>query len=185
MATTGGRGERVRWSKRLSYVLRHDPGSVGVVLDPAGWAEVAQVLDGLRAAGLDLGRRELEQLVADSAKPRFELDADGRRIRARYGHSVPVDPAHPPAPPPPVLYHGTPAASVEAILRDGLRRMGRTQVHLSSDPGTAREVGARRGRAVFLEVDAARLHADGHELRPATAGVWLVDEVPPSYLQAR
>lgn len=183
MATTAGAREQVRRSRRLSYVLRHDPASVGVTLDPAGWAAVDEVLAGLRAAGLPLSRVELGQLVAESPKQRFELAADGRRIRARYGHSVPVDPGHPASAPPAVLYHGTPERTVERILREGLRRMGRTQVHLSSDPASASEVGARRGRPVILAVDAGGMHRDGHDLRQAAPGVWLVDEVPAGYLR--
>lgn len=184
MVAGGGRGQRVRWSKRLSYVLRHDPDSIGVTLDPLGWADIDEVLAGLEATGLRLSETELVELVADSPKQRFELDAGGRRIRARYGHSVPVDPGHPPSVPPAVLFHGTPEGTVERILREGLRRMGRTQVHLSTDPASASEVGARRGRPVILEVDAARMHRDGHMLRQAAPGVWLVDEVPAEYLRS-
>ena len=184
MSTGGGRSPRVRWSKRLSYVLRHDPGSIGVTLDPAGWAGVVEVLAGLRAHGLELSTRQLEELVAESPKQRFELDDDGRRIRARYGHSVPIDPGHRPSAPPAVLYHGTPEGTVDRILREGLRRMGRTQVHLSTDRASAAEVGGRRGRPVILEIDAGRMHRDGHVLRQAAPAVWLVDEVPAEYLRA-
>ena len=34
----------VRISKRLSYVLRHRPDSAGLTLDPAGWADVGELL---------------------------------------------------------------------------------------------------------------------------------------------
>lgn len=173
----------VRLSKRLSYVLRHDPASIGVVLDTAGWASVGDVLAGLRAAGVDVGRDELERLVADSPKQRFELDDDRHRIRARYGHSVAVDPAHPVSAPPDVLYHGTSSGDAATILVEGLRRMGRTQVHLSTDVATAREVGSRHGSPVVLVVDAAGMHRDGVALRQAAPGVWLADEVPAAYLR--
>ena len=40
----------VRVSKRLSYVLRHRPDSVGLTLDDAGWVDVEALLDALTAA---------------------------------------------------------------------------------------------------------------------------------------
>lgn len=170
-------------SKRLSYVLRHDPGSLGLCLDPAGWAEVDAFMEGLTAAGVRIGRERLEQLVAGSSEQRFELSADGRRIRARYGHSVPVDPGHEPAVPPDTLYHGTHPGAVAPILEQGLRPMGRRQVHLCPDVETAMKVGARRGRPVVLEVDAAAMHRAGHAFHRAGPTVWLTDVVPATFLR--
>ena len=115
-------------------------------------------------------------------KPRFQLSTDGRRIRARYGHSVPVDLGHDPQLPPETLYHGTVAAALEAIAADGLQPRSRQQVHLSEDVHTARQVGARRGRPIVLEVAAGRMAADGHRFTRAADGIWLVDHVPPAYL---
>ena len=37
-----------RHSKLLSYVLRHRPDEVGIELDEAGWADVDELIDGLR-----------------------------------------------------------------------------------------------------------------------------------------
>lgn len=172
-----------RLSKRLSYVLRHDPASLGLTLDPSGWASVTALLRGLGDAGVPVDRDRLERLVAGSPKRRFELSGDRELIRARYGHSVPVDPGHAASRPPAVLYHGTHPDVVERILAEGLRPMGRRQVHLSPDSAAAREVGRRRGRPVVLEVDAAAMHADGHRFERAGPTVWLTDVVPPRYLR--
>jgi putative RNA 2'-phosphotransferase len=43
-------------------------------------------------------------------------------------------------------------------------------------------VGARRGEHVVFVVDAARMHAEGHQFTVSTNGVWLVDAVPSDYL---
>lgn len=174
-----------RLSKRLSYVLRHDPASIGVVLDAAGWTSIDALLTGLADAGVRVDRGRLHQLVADSTKQRFELDDPGERIRARYGHSVEVDTAHAPTAPPDVLYHGTHPAALDRILAEGLRPMGRRQVHLSADTADARSIGARRGEPVILEVDAAAMHGEGCRFRQAGRGVWLVDEVPARFLAVR
>ena len=56
-------------------------------------------------------------------------------------------------------------------------------MHLSADQATATAVGARRGPPVVLRVDAAGMHAAGHEFRCAANGVWLAGHVPPAYIQ--
>lgn len=172
-----------RISKRLSYVLRHDPGSVGLELDAGGWADVEALLDGLAAHGVPLSRKRLDVVVAGNDKQRFAFDASHRRIRASQGHSVPVDLGLEPLAPPPLLFHGTATRSVPAILAEGLRPGGRHAVHLSPDVETARAVGARRGPATVLEVDAAAMAAAGEVFTRSANGVWLVDAVPAHYLR--
>src|SRR3954471_13259683 len=81
----------VRVSKRLSYVLRHHPASVGLVLDGAGWVDVDALLDALAAHGLVLSRAELAHVVEANDKRRFAFDETFTRIRASQGHSVAVD----------------------------------------------------------------------------------------------
>ena len=172
----------VRVSKRLSYVLRHRPGSIGVALDDAGWTDVDALLAALTAHGLPLTRAELDLVVATNDKRRFAFDASGRRIRASQGHSRRVDLGYVPEPPPSELFHGTVERFLPAILAEGLRPGRRHAVHLSADAVTARAVGGRRGRPVVLRVDARRMAADGHPFTGSANGVWLVDSVPPRYL---
>jgi len=172
----------VRASKRISLHLRHAPGEIGLVLGHGGWVGVDDLLDALERHGLRLTRDELDEVVSSSDKQRFAIDATGTLIRANQGHSVPVDLALPESAPPDVLFHGTVAAALPAIRRDGLRPMARHQVHLSAAEETAIRVGARRGKPVVLRVDAAKMTADGHRFFVSTNGVWLVDSVPPEYL---
>jgi putative RNA 2'-phosphotransferase len=169
-------------SRKLSYVLRHDPGALGLTLDEAGWVEVAALLAAFAADGTPLGRTELDELVAASDKQRFALDPGRDRIRAQQGHSVPVELGLPAQTPPPVLYHGTVARFLASITREGLNRQGRHHVHLSADAATARRVAARRGAPIVLTVDAATMAADGHRFYLSGNGVWLVDAVPARYL---
>jgi putative RNA 2'-phosphotransferase len=136
----------------------------------------------LAAHGAPVSRAELEQVVVTNDKQRFAFDATGTRIRASQGHSVPVDLGYRPQPPPPLLFHGTSATAVPAILAEGLRRGRRHAVHLSPDEATARAVARRRGAAVVLRVDAAGLAAAGTEFTRSDNGVWLVDAVPPEFL---
>jgi putative RNA 2'-phosphotransferase len=175
--------DRVRVSKRLAYVLRHRPDSIGISLDDAGWVDIDVLVAALRSHGAAVRRRDLEQLVDRDEKGRYLLDETNNRIRANQGHSLQVNLGYPAMDPPPQLYHGTAARNIPAILAEGLHRGARHDVHLSPDAETAAVVGARRGRHVVLAVDAARLAADGATFRCSANGVWLVDSVPPGYLR--
>ncbi|HVK23049.1 MAG TPA: RNA 2'-phosphotransferase [Actinokineospora sp.] len=167
----------IRLSKRMSKALRHDPARVGLTLDPAGWVPVADLL-----TALGMTRAALDEVVENNNKNRFAFDASGTRIRASQGHSVEVDLGLNPVPPPAVLYHGTVAAALESIKADGLRPMNRHHVHLSATQDTAVAVGARRGKPIVLEVDAAAMAAAGHEFYVSANGVWLTDHVPAGFL---
>lgn len=173
---------RKRISKRLSYVLRHDPGSVGLRLDDAGWVDVEVLLAALGAHGAGVSRDQLGQVVAGNDKQRFVIDGD--RIRANQGHSIPVDLGLEPATPPRRLYHGTAQANTAAILIEGLRRGRRHHVHLSTEAATARRVGARHGTPVVFTVEAAAMEHDGHLFYRSANGVWLTETVAARYLTA-
>lgn len=173
----------VKTSRFLSYHLRHRPEELGLQLAPGGWVPVNVLLAASARKGFTIGREELEEVVARNDKRRFAFDESGMRIRARQGHSAPVDLGLEPVEPPPALYHGTPEKSLPAVLREGLKKMRRHHVHLSSDIETARRVGARRGRPALLEVDAHAMRRDGHEFYLSENGVWLVERVPPRYLE--
>jgi putative RNA 2'-phosphotransferase len=173
----------VRASKFLSLVLRHDPARIGIQLEDAGWTDVAALLAACAAHGVAITRDELVAIVASSDKQRFALSADGARIRANQGHSVEVDLQLAPAAPPAVLFHGTVAAVLPAIRAQGLVRGQRHHVHLSADLETARKVGGRRGKPVVLAIRAGDMAAAGHVFYRSDNGVWLVEHVPPEFLQ--
>lgn len=172
----------VKNSKFLALVLRHDPGKIGVELDDAGWVSVDVLLAAIKARGRQLDRAELDQVVAQNDKKRFEFDETGTRIRASQGHSIPVDLGYVPIEPPEVLYHGTATRYLENIFGEGLRPGNRHHVHLSADVETAVKVGTRHGKPAVLLVAAARMRADGHEFFRSTNGVWLTESVPAEYL---
>jgi putative RNA 2'-phosphotransferase len=170
-------------SKRLSFVLRHRPDSIGVSLDDAGWVAVDELLAALARSGMRLTRPELDAVVAGNDKQRFAFDDAGARIRASQGHSVPVALGYRTELPPDVLFHGTVRRFVPAIVAEGLRPGKRHAVHLSADVATASAVGGRRGRPVVLRVDAAAMVADGLLFSRSANGVWLTEAVPARYLQ--
>ncbi|GAA0230017.1 RNA 2'-phosphotransferase [Saccharothrix mutabilis subsp. mutabilis] len=168
----------VRLSKRMSKHLRHQPERLGLTLDAAGWVDLDEFVRELGTT-----HEDVREVVARNDKQRFTIA--GGRIRANQGHTVAVDLDLPSAEPPAVLYHGTVARYLPDIMRDGLLPMTRHDVHLSATVDTAVRVGARRGKPVVLEVDAAAMHAAGHEFRVSANGVWLTATVPPGYLRER
>ena len=170
-------------SKALSYWLRHAPGAGGLTLDAAGWAPVDAVLAALARNGVTSDLAELHRTVAESDKQRFELSPDCTQIRARQGHSVPVDLDWAVTAPPEFLYHGTVDRFLPAILAEGLKRMDRHHVHLSPDIETATKVGARRGAPVILRIAAGAMARDGAVFRLSSNGVWLADRVPPEHIE--
>jgi putative RNA 2'-phosphotransferase len=114
--------KRRETSKFLSFVLRHEPGAVGLELSKEGWVRVDDLLSALREHGRPLTREELEAIVATNDKQRFAFSADGARIRANQGHSVDVELGYESSMPPVVLYHDTVERFLASIHRDGLQK---------------------------------------------------------------
>lgn len=173
----------IKISKYLSYHLRHRPDKLGLELAEGGWVPVKQLLAASKKKQFPISYVELEQVVELNEKKRFSFDATGKLLRANQGHSVEVDLQLKPEVPPDILYHGTGRRAVESILREGLHKMKRHHVHLSAYVETATKVGARHGSPVVFTVDAAAMERDGYSFYCSENGVWLVDSVPPEYLQ--
>ncbi|WP_250636924.1 RNA 2'-phosphotransferase [Hymenobacter sp. PAMC 26628] len=126
----------------------------------------------------------MEHTVETSPKQRFKFNNDRTQVRASQGHSVAVELCYVPAPPPEILYHGTSVRYQAIIQAEGLRKMARHHVHLSTDVATARAVGSRHGQPVVFAVAAGEMHRARALFYQADNGVWLTDEVPAAYLQA-
>lgn len=122
---------------------------------------------------------ELQYVVDNNNKKRFEFNGDKTKIRARQGHSIKVDLGYVPVIPPDELYHGTADKTYQRSIKTaGLSKMKRHHVHLSPDVETARNVGGRHGKPVVLVVDAKAMHAAGYKFFKTDNDVWLVDSVP-------
>jgi putative RNA 2'-phosphotransferase len=169
-------------SKLLSLILRHEPERLGLILDTAGWVEVEKLLSAAREQKIPLTRERLEHIVATSEKKRFAFDEAHARIRASQGHSVNVELGYEPQVPPEILYHGTVEKFLASIRVRGLVKGERHHVHLSPDEATAQKVGERRGKPVILTIKSGEMHRAGHVFCRSANGVWLVDNVPASFL---
>lgn len=165
-------------SKRLSLILRHQPQSIGIVLDNSGWTDVGTLLGKVRIA-----KATLDHVVATNNKKRFAFNEDQTRIRANQGHSVAVELGYQPEKSPQTLYHGTRIDSVRSIRQTGLTKHKRHHVHLSADVATARTVGQRHGKSVVLDIDAKQMSKDHFLFYRSANGVWLTDHVAVQYIR--
>ena len=164
-------------SKRLAYILRHDPASANTTASEQGWVSVSDIM-----RALNVTMPQLQVIVSEDSKGRYEFSADNEMIRATQGHSYPVNLGWESVVPPAVLYHGTATRFVESIMREGLVKGSRQWVHLSADTATASMVGSRHGELVILEVAASRMAADGRSFYRSSNGVWMAEYVPVEYI---
>lgn len=131
---------------------------------------------------LSLTMPELEHIVEDDDRGRFEFSEDGLMVRALYGHSIEVDLGLVPVNPPETLYHGTAEKYMEIISREGLKPRSRKYVHLTESVEEATSVGTRHGNPVLLEVKAQEMFQRGGEFYKTSNGIWLAQEVPVRYI---
>lgn len=165
-------------SKYLAFLLRHDKDYN--FSKPEGWREIKDLIK-----NHDYSKKELEEIVAQDQKGRYEISKDGKKIRALQGHSIPgIEPDLEECIPPEILYHGTSSRFLQSIWKEGLKKMGRNHVHLSEDIETASKVGLRHGGSlVILVIDTSEMVKDGFKFYRSKNGVWLISEVPSKYFK--
>lgn len=172
---------RKRLSKFMSGALRHFPGDAGLSLDKRGWTSYDDLVAAVVGKYDWAESGHVAGVIATDPKGRFER-SEGR-VRAVYGHSVDVSLEPTGSPVPGELYHGTDPENAPAIREEGLKPMGRQQVHLSETIEEALEVGRRHASdpAVFV-VDAAGMEEGDHTIGRRGKGIYTTDRVPPEYL---
>lgn len=169
-----------RVSKYLSYILRHKPESIGLILDANGWASIASLID--KTTQFSLNASLIKLVVETNDKQRFSISDDGQQIRANQGHSIEVDLALEEVQPPEILLHGTAENNWVRIQMTGLNKMHRHHVHLSEHEDVARAVGSRYGKPLILHIDALNMYKQGHKFFKSTNNVWLVEHVPIAFI---
>ena len=175
--------QRDEISKYLSYILRHEPHSIGLHLDTEGWASINSLIACASKQGRMIDDATIQGVVDTNSKKRFEISDDSQKIRAIQGHSVSVvQRKYPERVPPEVLYHGTATHFLAAIFEQGLKARSRHHVHLSVDMPTATAVGKRHGKPVVLEIQALTMHQRGFRFLLAENSVWLIDTVPAEFI---
>lgn len=169
-------------SKYMSLILRHKPEKINITLDEHGWADVEQLIRGIKKTH-HFNRQMLEEIVRTDAKQRYSFNEDKTKIRANQGHSIPVDVELEEMAPPDCLWHGTGQKYTKSIEKEGLLAQTRLYVHLSEDKQTALTVGKRHGKPVVYQIDSKRMAEDGYIFYRSVNGVWLTKQVPLAYLK--
>lgn len=175
--------ENRRISKFLSFVLRHNPGHIGLELDSNGWADVDLLIQQCNKSNIPLTPDLLKHIVETNSKKRFAFNEQQNKIRASQGHSIDVELELAQMEPPAILYHGTAVQFVSSIMEQGLIKQQRLHVHLSPDVETAINTGGRHGKPFVLEVAALQMFNDGYTFCVSANGVWLTGHVPSKYLK--
>lgn len=178
-------GKLDKLSVFISLVLRHKPEAAGISLDEHGWADVDDLLNGIKDTGRKINMDILEEIVRTDSKQRYSFNDDKTLIRANQGHSIPVDVELEERKPPQYLYHGTAERFLDAIMADGLKSMSRLYVHLSKDEETAVKVGKRHGNPVVLKVRTEEMYNDGNKFYLSQNGVWLTKYVDKKYIEVK
>jgi putative RNA 2'-phosphotransferase len=173
-------GLRVKASKYVSYLLRHD--SQGLVMDEEGFVDLDALVSKVKESFPSVDEGFLRRLVEESERKRFEIV--GNRIRALYGHSVPVylrleEDTHVE-----YLFHGTTEEAAKEILGKGLKPMKRMWVHLSPTIHIATQVGKRRtSKPIILVVSCAEARKIGLRFYKASDQAYLCECVPAKYIR--
>ncbi len=170
--------DKVKISQTIAFLLRHKKGFTamnGFVVNEILIAEVQKQYP-------DFSMALLEEIVAEDKKQRYSFSKDHKQIRANQGHSTGVQIDFDIETPPSILYHGTAKHTLTQILAEGIKRMGRDYVQLSTDYETAVTVGQRHGKPVVLTIDTAKMLNDGCVFKISENGVWLVPYVAPQYI---
>lgn len=150
-------------------------------MDKYGFVDIDKLVDKLTER-FQVNKKFLLEIVEKSERKRFEIVEN--RIRALYGHSIPVELEFEEDRSVKVLYHGTTPEAATKILKTGLKSMERRWVHLSPTIEIATEVGLRRSRKpVILEIDAEAARKNGIKFYKATDKVYLCKNVARKYIK--
>lgn len=159
---------KIRLSKSLAWLLRHNAESEGFTFLEGGYLPVEEVLRHRRFTGFTV--TDVEEVVRDNDKQRFAIMAgdDGKLlIRANQGHSisnVTVEMEEITAPDEATkVIHGTNFKAWSEIQKTGLSRMKRNHIHFAAgEPGSEGVISGMRGSAqVYIYIDLHRAMEDG------------------------
>ncbi len=162
----------------MAYLLRHNPSGMEVTSE--GFVDFEELLKRLRDRWSGLDREDVVKVVERDPKGRYEIKED--KIRARYGHSIDVDPTLSCAQVSD-LYHGTTSTAADKILDEGLKSKGRQKVHLSTTIDEAVKVGKRRtDNPVILKVNVEEAREEGLRIERASDRVYVAENIPARFI---
>jgi putative RNA 2'-phosphotransferase len=160
---------KVKVSRYMSYLLRHNPENLK--MNSHGFVSLEELLEKVKER-FQIDKKFVFDIVEKSERKRFEIVED--KIRALYGHTIPVKLEPEEDKTVKVLYHGTTDDAASEILKVGLKAMKRKWTHLSPTIEIATRIGLRRTKEpVILEIDAEAARKNGARFHKATDTVYL------------
>ena len=170
-----------RLGRFISGALRHFPDDLGLAMNQHGWVDVDVLCDAMKTRYKWSNKEKLFSIIESDEKGRYEII--GRKIRARYGHSVEVDLDFPENTLP-ELYYGASREEVDILLEKGIKPIKQRYVHLSTSEQKALEVASiHSDDPVLIIIDASGAQNEGVAMLSATETIVLSEEIPPQYLR--
>lgn len=173
----------LKFSGFLCKLLRHNPHEFQLQMDDYGYMNISDMLYFFQSDpywGEKINYDVLLWVVEQDQKQRYEWDKE--KIRALYGHSVPVILPHRTKQLPDVLYHGSHRGALFFIQEksEGILPMDRQSVHLSEGTAFATLAAKRRKNPVIITVDTALARKENVKIEFAGNEVWLSTPIPAS-----
>lgn len=165
----------IKKGKKLSFLLRHDK---EYKFDEHGYRDITDLIQ-----NHGYTKNEIETIVNTNDKQRYEFNSNHTKIRARQGHSIPINVDLKIEKPQNDLYHGTATKFLSSIFDCGIKKMNRNYVQLSNDKKTAINVGKRHGEPVILIIDAKKMSDDGIVFYLSNNNVWLTEFIDAKYIK--
>jgi putative RNA 2'-phosphotransferase len=173
-----------RLGRIMAGCLRHFPQRYDLRMDARGFVPVTALIQAVQAKVPKfrfLRAHHLHAITSTDDKGRYEIRDNS--IRATYGHTVQVDLDLPTNDIPDKLYYPLLGPQLEEAMDKGIDPVDRKKVHLSKSVDAAAAAGAGGTEdPVIVEVDAAKMRADGLVIMRAGTVVYLADRVPGQYL---
>jgi len=170
----------------LSYVLRHNPQDLEIILDNKGWTNLEILTQKIKTKkNLKITIEDITEIVQKDKKGRYTIK--NNKIRANQGHSIkglnPTDGI--PKAPPKFLYHGTTLEKYESnIKKEGLLAMSRHHVHMYDNYSSALERSKRlKGTPVVLQIDSESINNEGYDFYVSENNVWLSERILSKYIK--
>jgi len=175
-------------SRMLAGILRHFPERFGVRLDDRGWADIYQIVKGIKRRHPRfrwLKDKHIIAIVLTDDKGRYQLDMENKKVRATYGHSIKVDLSDLPTDNiPEKLYYPTTQEEYEYIKEIGLQPGDRKWVHLSKTYRDAYIAGLHRvEEPIILEIDTKKAIENGYQIYRAAKTVFIASQIPPEFIK--
>lgn len=164
----------------LSKLLRHAANEFNLILDKEGYCTIDELLSVIQSQSRwqEAKRDDIVSIAQSCEKQRFKISGD--KIKANYGHSMPVTIEKVERELPNILFHGTNQKALESILgrREGLKSMNRQYVHLSETTDFALLAAKRRENPLLLKVDVKKALSLNVEFKYVENEVWLATAIP-------